>query len=169
MLLDDIIASQQMDKGEYKVTLEMSDCENICRNAIMAAEHRLQPGVQMRFVPSVELPFSFVTDPMRAAQVLTNLLTNACKHTKQGEIRLGCSVDEVPGMVAFSVEDTGPGIPASEAEHIFERFVKLDDFVQGTGLGLSISREIAAAMGGNVFLDTSYGPGARFVFTLPGK
>lgn len=167
MLLDDIIASQQMDKGEYKVTLEMSDCESICRNAIMAAEHRLQPGVQMRFVPSVELPFRFVTDPMRATQVLTNLLTNACKHTKQGEIRLGCSLNEVPGMVSFSVEDSGPGIPASEAEHIFERFVKLDDFVQGTGLGLSISREIAANMGGNVYLDTSYGPGARFVFTLP--
>ena len=169
MLLDDIIASQQMDKDEYKVTLEMSDCENICRNAMMAAEHRLQPGVQMLFVPSVELPFSFVTDPMRTAQVLTNLLTNACKHTKQGEIRLGCSLNEVPGMIAFSVEDTGPGIPESEAEHIFERFVKLDSFVQGTGLGLSISREIAASMGGNVFLDTSYSPGARFVFTLPEK
>ena len=169
MLLDDIIASQQMDKGEYKVTLEMSDCESICRNAIMAAEHRLQPGVQMHFVPSLKLPFRFVTDPMRAEQVLTNLLTNACKHTKQGEIRLGCSLDEVPGMIAFSVEDTGPGIPESEAEHIFERFVKLDDFVQGTGLGLSISREIAANMGGNVYLDTSYGPGARFVFTLPGS
>ena len=169
MLLDDIIASQLMDKGEYKVNMEESDCETICRNAIMAAEHRLQPGVQMRFVPSVELPFRFVTDPMRATQVLTNLLTNACKHTKQGEIRLGCSLDEVPGMIAFSVEDTGPGIPESEAEHIFERFVKLDDFVQGTGLGLSISREIASNMGGRVFLDTSYSPGARFVFTLPGS
>ena len=167
MLLDDITTSQQMDNGEYKVTLEMSDCEQICRNAIMAAEHRLQPGVRLLFVPSVELPFRFVTDPLRATQVLTNLLTNACKHTQQGEIRLGCSLNEVPGMIAFSVEDTGPGIPESEAEHIFERFVKLDSFVQGTGLGLSISREIAATMGGNVFLDTSYSPGARFVLTLP--
>ena len=167
MLLDDIIASQLMDKGEYKVNMEESDCETICRNAIMAAEHRLQPGVQMRFVPSVELPFRFVTDPMRATQVLTNLLTNACKHTREGEIRLGCTLDETAGMIAFSVEDTGPGIPESEAEHIFERFVKLDNFVQGTGLGLSISREIASNMGGSVFLDTSYSPGARFVFTLP--
>ena len=156
-----------MDKGEYKVTIEDSDCESICRNAIMAAEHRLQPGVQIHFVPSMQLPFRFKTDPMRTEQVLTNLLTNACKHTKAGEIRLGCSLDEIPGMIAFSVEDTGPGIPESEAEHIFERFVKLDSFVQGTGLGLSISREIASKLGGNVFLDTSYGPGARFVFTVP--
>ena len=167
MLLDDIITSQMMDKGEYKVTLEECDCESICRNAIMAAEHRLQSGVSMSFVPSVELPLSIVTDPMRAEQVLTNLLTNACKHTRQGEIRLGCSLDEIPDMISFSVEDTGPGIPESEAEHIFERFVKLDSFVQGTGLGLSISREIAANLGGNVFLDTSYRTGARFIFTLP--
>lgn len=101
------------------------------------------------------------------SQVLVNLLTNACKHTVRGEIRLGCSLTEVPGMLSFSVEDTGPGIPASEAEHIFERFVKLDSFVQGTGLGLSICRQIAQALGGSVYLDTGYTGGARFVFNIP--
>lgn len=60
-----------------------------------------------------------------------------------------------------------PGIPASEAEHIFERFVKLDSFVQGTGLGLSICRQIAQALGGSVYLDTDYTGGARFVFNIP--
>ncbi|MBQ9410918.1 MAG: ATP-binding protein [Bacteroidales bacterium] len=105
------------------------------------------------------------TDPLRVQQILTNLLTNACKHTQAGVIRLGCSRDA--NTLYFSVEDTGPGIPESEAEHIFERFVKLDEFVQGTGLGLSISREIASKLGGEVHLDTSYSPGARFVFSLP--
>lgn len=76
-------------------------------------------------------------------------------------------MEEVPGMIAFSVEDTGPGIPEGEAQRIFERFVKLDDFVQGTGLGLSICREIAAKMNGKIYLDTSYSPGARFVFAVP--
>ena len=126
-----------------------------------------QPGVQLLFKPSMELPFTFTSDALRIQQVLTNLLTNACKHTKEGEIRLGCSMEEVPGMIAFSVEDTGPGIPEGEAQRIFERFVKLDDFVQGTGLGLSICREIAAKMNGKIYLDTSYGPGARFVFAVP--
>ena len=60
-----------------------------------------------------------------------------------------------------------PGIPASEAERIFERFVKLDSFVQGTGLGLSICRQIAQALGGSVYLDTGYTGGARFVFNVP--
>lgn len=73
-------------------------------------------------------------------KVLTNLLTNACKHTSSGSIRLGCSLEEVPGMIAFSVEDTGPGIPEGQAENIFKRFVKLD---------------------------TSYTSGARFVLAIP--
>ena len=60
-----------------------------------------------------------------------------------------------------------PGIPASEAERIFERFVKLDSFVQGTGLGLSICRQIAQALGGSVYLDTGYTGRARFVFNVP--
>ena len=73
-----------------------------------------------------------------------------------------------PGYVTFSVTDTGPGVPADQAEAIFDRFTKLNSFVQGTGLGLSICREIATLMGANVYLDTTYtGGGARFVFEVP--
>nr|MCR5325438.1 HAMP domain-containing histidine kinase [Bacteroidales bacterium] len=83
-------------------------------------------------------------------------------------IKLACSLDENPGEVTFSVTDTGPGVPAEHAEAIFDRFTKLNEFVQGSGLGLSICRDIATRMAGRVFLDTSYpGPGARFVFVLP--
>lgn len=167
MLLDDLINSSSMDGGGYSISKEDAECGEICREAITSAEHRLQGGVQLLFKPAMELPFVFHTDPLRTQQVLTNLLTNACKHTRQGEIRLGCSLDEAPGYISFSVEDTGPGIPEDQAEHIFERFVKLNDFVQGTGLGLSICREIAKKMDGNVFLDTSYKDGSRFVFRLP--
>ena len=81
---------------------------------------------------------------------------------------LACSLDENPGEVTFSVTDTGPGVPAEQAEKIFERFTKLNEFVQGTGLGLSICRDIAGKMGARVFLDTAYDKGgARFVFVLP--
>lgn len=167
MLIDDIINSSAMDKNEYEVVIGDAECGQICRDSIATAEYRLQRGVRMRFKPSIPLPYSFRTDARRIQQVLVNLLTNACKHTVKGEIRLGCSVTEVPGMLSFSVEDTGPGIPASEAEHIFERFVKLDSFVQGTGLGLSICRQIAQVLGGSVYLDTEYTGGARFVFNVP--
>ena len=167
MLLDDLINSSSMDSGGYRITLEDTECGEICKESISNAEHRLHPGVQLRFVPEMELPFPLRTDPLRVQQVLTNLLTNACKHTPQGEVRLSCSLTKTPGMLTFIVEDTGSGIPADQAERIFERFVKLDDYVQGTGLGLSICRDISSRLGGRVFLDTSYTGGARFVFTVP--
>lgn len=167
MLLDDLISTSAMDSGGYRITVGEAECESICKEAMTAAEHRLQAGVQLLFRPAMKLPFTFKSDALRIQQVLTNLLTNACKHTSAGEIRLGCSLQEIPGMLAFSVEDTGSGIPPEEAQRIFERFVKLDDFVQGTGLGLSICREIADKMGGRIYLDTSYSHGARFVFAVP--
>ena len=167
MLIDDIINSSAMDKNEYEVVMGEAECGQICRDSMATVEYRLQRGVRMRFKPSMPIPYKLKTDARRVQQVLINLLTNACKHTVKGEIRLGCSLTEVPGMLSFSVEDTGPGIPASEAERIFERFVKLDSFVQGTGLGLSICRQIAQALGGSVYLDTGYTGGARFVFNVP--
>lgn len=168
MLLDDILNTSAMDSGNYSITYEEGECGFMCQAAISSAEHRLQPGVTMRYEPAFEGPFTFTTDPRRTQQILINLLTNACKHTTQGEIVLGCSLEENPGEVTFSVTDTGPGIPDEQAEHIFDRFTKLNEFVQGTGLGLSICRDIAGRMGGRVYLDTTYKKGgARFVFVLP--
>jgi signal transduction histidine kinase len=70
-------------------------------------------------------------------------------------------------FVKFIVEDTGKGVPAEEAEHIFEEFVQLDEYYEGTGVGLTVARSIARRLGGDVMLDTTYNEGARFVFTLP--
>jgi signal transduction histidine kinase len=69
--------------------------------------------------------------------------------------------------VDFIVSDTGIGVPPEEAEHIFEEFVQLDDYYDGTGIGLTLARSIARRLGGDIVLDTTYSPGARFVFTLP--
>ena len=167
MLLDDILNTTAMDSGNYRITFEDGEAGFICQSAISSAEHRLQPGVTMTYVPQFEGQHLFRTDPRRVQQILINLLTNSCKHTTKGEIKLGCSLDENPGEVTFWVTDTGPGVPADQAEAIFNRFTKLNDFVQGTGLGLSICRDIAAKMNGRVYLDTSYTGGARFVLVLP--
>ena len=168
MLLDDILNASSRDKGDYKISYEDGECGFMCHAAMSSAEHRLQSGVTMNYKPSFDGEFHFRTDPRRVQQILINLLTNACKHTKSGTITLGCSLKEYPGEVAFSVTDTGTGVPADQAEKIFERFTKLNEYVQGTGLGLSICRDIAERMGGRVFLDTSYkGSGARFLFVLP--
>lgn len=168
MLLDDILNASAMDSGKYRITYEDGEMHFMAQAAISSAEHRLQPGVRMYYVPCREEPFHFTTDPRRVQQILINLLTNACKHTAKGEIRLESSLSENQGFVTYSVTDTGPGVPPDQADKIFERFAKLNEFVQGTGLGLSICRDIADRMGAKVFLDTSYtAGGARFVFAVP--
>lgn len=168
MLLDDILNASAMDSGKYRISYEDGEVHFMCQAAISSAEHRLQPGVRMYYAPESEEPFVFRTDPRRVQQILINYLTNACKHTTKGEIKLSSSLTENPGYVTFAVTDTGPGVPPENAEKIFDRFTKLNEFVQGTGLGLSICRDIAVRMGAKVFLDTSYtAGGARFVFTVP--
>jgi len=168
MLLEDILNTTDMDKGEYKITYDEGEVHFICRAAISSSEHRLHSGVEMFYQPESEEPFTFRTDPQRVQQILINLLTNACKHTPKGQIILASSLTAKPGFVTFSVTDTGPGVPADQADAIFDRFTKLNSFVQGTGLGLSICREIATLMGANVYLDTAYtGGGARFIFEVP--
>lgn len=168
MLLDDILNASAMDSGKYRITLEEGEVHFMANESITSSEHRLQPGVRMYYQPDSDEPFSFVTDPRRVQQILINLLTNACKNTPSGEIRLSSSMTENPGYVTYAVTDTGPGVPPEKAEAIFERFTKLNEFVQGTGLGLSICRDIAGRMGAKVYLDTAYaGNGARFVFLVP--
>ena len=99
-------------------------------------------------------------------RAISTLIDNAIKNTEQGTITLKASAFGI--QLILAVEDTGHGIPAEEAEHIFERFVKLNAFKEGLGLGLPLCRTLVQRLGGNVLLDKTFkGPGARFVITLP--
>ena len=168
MLLNDILSASQVDAGTYEIIIGDCDVHAACQAAMSSAEHRLLPGVRMYYAPETDAPLHFRTDPRRVQQILINFLTNACKYTEKGEIRLASSLTENPGQMTFSVTDTGPGVPDDQGDKIFDRFTNLNEFTQGTGLGLSICRDIATQMGGRVFLDTAYkAGGARFVFTLP--
>ena len=120
--------------------------------------------MELRFSPESE-DFILNTDKLRLQQVLINLVGNATKFTKQGFIELAFTVDKKNDLVRFTVTDTGCGIPADKQDAIFERFEKLNEYVQGTGLGLSICRIIAERFGGDVMLDKKYTGGARFIFT----
>ena len=71
------------------------------------------------------------------------------------------------GNVVFAVEDNGIGVPPEEAERIFDEFVQLDQYYDGTGIGLTIARSLARRLGGDIHIDTTFHPGARFVLTLP--
>jgi signal transduction histidine kinase len=104
------------------------------------------------------------TNKLYAIRALSQLLENAVKFTREGSITLSMAYTDT--KVSFTVEDTGIGIPADQTEHIFEEFVQLDTFADGTGIGLTVARSIAQRMGGNLWLDTSYTKGSRFVLEL---
>ncbi len=108
------------------------------------------------------------TNLKKAVRSLTHLLDNALKFTTEGSVKLSAAVDMDKMQVIYTVEDTGTGIEAADAERIFEPYVKLNQFFEGQGIGLTVSRNIARRLGGDVILDTNFaGPGSRFVLTLP--
>ena len=146
--------------------------EAIDLSGIRQAAH-LQLQVQMS--PEAE-SLSFVTNRKSAVKALAQLLDNATKFTNPTAF-MGIKDDEKERVtldittsqqhVVFTVEDTGIGIPAEQAERIFDEFVQLDEYTAGTGIGLSVARSLVRHMGGDIILDTSYTTGARFVMTLP--
>ncbi|ADV42617.1 sensor histidine kinase [Bacteroides helcogenes] len=166
-LVNDLLGLSELQSGKYVTKIASHSCADLCRESIATVTHRKPQDVKLYYTCDTPPDYTILTDGQRVRQVLINFLTNAEKHTERGEIHLHCSLTEVPGSVTFSVADTGCGIPPEEAEHIFGRFEKLDDFSQGFGLGLSICRLIADYMGAAVKLDTSYKGGARFLFVLP--
>ena len=163
-LINDILDLSKLESGTYDMHLTSLSASTLCKNAIASVQNRVKEGVRLFFDdPGYEIIFD--SDPQRVLQVLTNLLTNACKCTNEGNITL--SYKKIDDNISFSVTDTGCGIPAGDAEKIFDRFEKLDKFKQGTGLGLNICRQIATLLKGKIYVDTSYTGGARLIFEQP--
>lgn len=166
-LINDVLDLASLESGKYRMHLAPHRCNELCQVAMVSVVHRNPKKVKSYFTSDVPNDYLFVTDKERLQQVLINFLTNAEKHTERGEIHLHCSLTENPGKITFSVADTGPGIPADQADCVFDRFSKLDEFKQGTGLGLNICSIIAGRLKGEVKLNKNYTGGARFLFILP--
>ena len=108
------------------------------------------------------------TNLSKAVRALTHLLDNALKFTTEGSVKLLVNVDMEKMQAIYTVEDTGSGIEAADAERIFEPYVKLNQYFDGEGVGLTVARNVARRLGGELTLDAAYaGPGARFVLELP--
>jgi PAS domain S-box-containing protein len=116
-------------------------------------------------------PKTMVVDPLRLRQVILNLIGNANKFTRNGEIRLECDRSSDATQVEFRVIDTGIGIAETDLERIFEEFQTVDSsygrMAEGTGLGLAISRRLVRTMGGEIGVDSEPGAGSRFWIRLP--
>ncbi len=131
---------------------------------VIIVDNRNSIPVQLKFGEGMD-KLTLQTNEQAAVRAIVLLLNNAERFTKEGTITL--QIEQEDDKVLFIVEDTGIGVPASEAEHIFEEFVQLNEYEVGTGIGLTVARSICRRMGGDIVLDTSYTNGARFVMTLP--
>jgi signal transduction histidine kinase len=164
-LVNDVLDLSNFESGSYQLKFADTDLNKLCRTAIESIRGRETDGVVLTFKPASDQPFILHTDAQRVQQILSNYLTNACKHTDSGSITL--SYEVLDGLVRFSVTDTGCGINDEDADKVFKRFQMADKARQGTGLGLHICTIIASLLHGKVYLDRSYRTGARFIFDHP--
>ena len=141
------------------------DVAAICQEAIEASETANQGKLALSV--SSELPdgYRLKSNATAIRKILDRLMSNALKFTMSGSVTIRIKTEK--GHLKIAVEDTGKGIPSDQHERVFERFYKIDSFVQGMGLGLTVARRSAQLLGGTLTIDPTYTTGCRFVITLP--
>ena len=164
-LISDILDLSKIEAGTFNFVYTNVDVNETCAEIIKSMSMKVSKGVELIF--EEPLPECYLyTDKNRFTQVISNFINNALKFTQQGCITLG--YEQVSHQkIKFYVRDTGMGIPKEKQKSVFERFVKLNTFVQGTGLGLSICKSIVSQMGGEIGVDSTEGVGSCFWFTHP--
>jgi signal transduction histidine kinase len=182
-LANDIILNTERITGLVNKMLELSDANS---RSVIERTDKVTPNkivsealVKSMIADKPSLTFDLEIQPeaekiqlntnlQAAVRALVLLLDNARKFcAKNTDQHVKLHVEVLPGNVQFMVEDNGIGVPTQEAEHIFDEFVQLDTYYEGTGIGLTVARSMARRMGGDIKLDTSFSPGARFIMTLP--
>jgi signal transduction histidine kinase len=168
-LIDDVLEAAALETGRFKLNPRSFDPAAVCRACLDAARRDariedLDLRLEIGDGPEVKVH----GDDVRIRQILANLLHNAVKFTERGEVRLQLDREQFEGGVrlAFTVSDTGPGIPEDQQERIFESFTQAAEFLDrsrgGAGLGLAIARQLAELMGGKLTLRSTPGEGSEF-------
>ncbi|HUC13855.1 MAG TPA: ATP-binding protein, partial [Acidimicrobiales bacterium] len=183
-LLNSILELAKVESGTVIAELAALKVEHFCTALVREFDHVARAkGLDYTVDVAPGTPEHIVTDPQRLHQILKNLLANAFKFTDRGEVHVHIGVSDqgwdrrtkalaqAPAVIALSVSDSGIGIPSEEQERIFEAFAQADGSITrrygGTGLGLSISRELAALMGGEITVASTFGSGSTFTLYLP--
>ena len=172
-LIDDLLDMSKLDAGKISITMEVADLEPLLTQVYMTVQSmaknqnnnvRLEYSGQPEFID---------TDPLRLKQILINLLSNACKFTRNGDILLKVTERSIAGKTVahFCVRDTGTGIPEDQHDQLFSEFFQVDASIVrqygGVGLGLNISQRLCELLGGEISLISTVGQGSEFSFTLP--
>jgi PAS domain S-box-containing protein len=165
-LMRDLLDLSKIEAGENQPQLAAISARDLLATAV----EELRPQVEAKDLTlSVDVPVDLpwvLIDRLQIGRVISNLVINALRHTKNGEIKI--SAEQRDNHVAISIADTGSGIPTEYLPHIFDKFVQVPDApTGGAGLGLAISKSIVEAHGGQISVQSQVGRGSTFTFTLP--
>ena len=165
-LMRDLLDLSKIEAGESQPQLATVSSRDLITTAVQELRPQVEAkGLSLNVDVPVELP-ALSVDRLQIERVISNLVINALRHTKQGEIKI--SAEQRDNHVAVSVQDTGSGIPTEYLPHIFDKFVQVPDApTGGAGLGLTISKSIVEAHGGQISVQSEVGHGTTFTFTLP--
>lgn len=167
-LINDVLSISKIEAGRVTLNEQVFNLQHTLHSLEEMFRIRTRASLTLEFEPAPELPETVRGDEGKLRQVLINLLGNAVKFTQRGRITLRASWSE--SVARFEVEDTGPGIPETDQDAIFESFKQSDSGLrsgQGTGLGLSISRAFVRLMGGEIKVRSEMGRGTTFSFAIP--
>jgi PAS domain S-box-containing protein len=165
-LMRDLLDLSKIEAGESQPKLAAVSARDLITTAVKELRPQVEAkGLGLSVEAPVDLPW-VLADRLQIERVINNLVINALRHTKQGEIKISAADRE--NNVGVSVSDTGSGIPAEYLPHIFDKFVQVPDSpTGGAGLGLTISKSIVEAHGGQISVQSEVGRGTTFTFTLP--
>lgn len=162
-LINDVLDVSKIESGMVTFAYTEVYLPSVMRDLYNVMQLRITEDVEL--ILDVCSDITLRTDQNRMTQILSNLLTNAIKHTTQGTIRFGYKL--IDNYVHFYVSDTGKGIAAKDLDRIFGRFVQLKGGYNGIGLGLAICKGLVTKMGGEISVSSEVGKGSTFRFTLP--
>jgi two-component system sensor histidine kinase/response regulator len=176
-ILNDILDYSKIEAGKLDLDPINFNLRDSVGDTLKTLSYRAgEKGLELAYYVKPDVPNAVIGDPSRLRQIIVNLVGNAIKFTKEGEVVVIVERErEFDDTIAlhFSVSDTGIGIPEDKISSIFRNFSQLDNSTTrqfgGTGLGLSISKKLIEIMGGNIWVQSSPGKGSTFHFTIPFK
>lgn len=164
-LVNDILDLSKIEADAIKIAYAPVDLNEIMDTTYLSTKPRMPEGVELILEKGLD-ECMFGTDHVRLLQLINNLVNNAIKNTVKGSITMGYK-PLGDGRLNFYVRDTGKGISKDQLDNVFDRFVKVNDYVEGIGLGLAICKGLVAKMGGTIHVESELGEGTTFSFILP--
>jgi signal transduction histidine kinase/ActR/RegA family two-component response regulator len=173
-IVNDVLDISKIESGKFEIVETDYDFANLINDTARINVVRIaSKPITFNMDIDADIPSKLRGDEVRIKQIISNLLSNAFKYTKEGAValKITCARRKDTAMLAITVSDTGIGIKKEDMENLFEEYVKFDEStnhkVEGTGLGLSITHSLVDKMNGAIEVASEYGKGSVFTVTIP--